>query len=100
NAIIRQFSSRGISSVNGAGSQALIELKAAYCDQFRCLDCMVGKAILERYIYIFINLREKQYLLLYQDECFLLPDRYVLHAPESSFVYHLRENLPENEMLN
>lgn len=48
NSIIRQFSSRGISSVNAAGSQALIELKATYCDQFRCLDCMVGKAILER----------------------------------------------------
>ena len=37
----------GISVKNAAGSQALIELKKEFCDQRKCLECEIGKRLLE-----------------------------------------------------
>jgi hypothetical protein len=37
----------GIPVKKAAGSQALIELKKQYCDQRKCLECDIGKALLQ-----------------------------------------------------
>ena len=47
NAITKPFSNLGIKNKNAWISQALIQLKSAYCDQKRCLDCAIGNALLK-----------------------------------------------------
>ena len=42
NSTIRAFSSYGVSAVSALDSQALLELKNAYCDQKKCLSCSFG----------------------------------------------------------
>ncbi len=37
----------GISVKKAAGSQALIELKKQYCDHRRCLECDIGRKLLQ-----------------------------------------------------
>jgi hypothetical protein len=37
----------GIAVKKAAGSQALIELKKRFCDQRKCLECEIGKALLQ-----------------------------------------------------
>jgi len=46
NRIIRKWKEHGISSNAASKSQALIELKNNYCDQFKCLNCNIGRTIL------------------------------------------------------
>lgn len=46
NKIIRMWHKLGFKSKNAAQSQALIELKSSYCDQYRCLNCNIGQSLL------------------------------------------------------
>jgi len=46
NNIIAQFSKLKIPSDSATKSQALLQLKAAYCSQQRCLQCAIGKKLL------------------------------------------------------
>lgn len=46
NSILLQFNEMGVFASNAAESQALIELKTEFCDQLKCLDCAIGKSIL------------------------------------------------------
>jgi hypothetical protein len=48
NAITNKFLSLEIVSATAFDSQALIQLKNEYCNQFRCLDCAVGNWILKK----------------------------------------------------
>lgn len=48
NSITRSFARLGIVSKNAFDTQSLLELKEAYCNKRRCLDCAVGNAILKR----------------------------------------------------
>lgn len=48
NAVLNQWKALGIEIEDAARSQALLELKQAYCDQSRCLSCAIGCAILGR----------------------------------------------------
>lgn len=48
NAITRRFAASGIKPKNAMESQALIELKHAYCSKKRCLDCRIGYILLNR----------------------------------------------------
>ncbi|MBC7850264.1 MAG: DUF2851 family protein [Chitinophagaceae bacterium] len=48
NTVTRKFKSLGIAIKNGCDSQAVLELKAFYCDQRRCLDCAIGNSILKK----------------------------------------------------
>lgn len=48
NTITGGFTTCGVANKNAFDSQALIELKTAYCDHKRCLDCAVGNAILKK----------------------------------------------------
>lgn len=45
NNITRTFSAYGATAKNALQSQALIELKAKYCEKKRCLDCVIGNEI-------------------------------------------------------
>lgn len=45
NAILKQWKSLGLPIQSAADSQALIELKTAYCDAFQCLNCQIGQQI-------------------------------------------------------
>jgi hypothetical protein len=45
---IRIFRSVGINPGNALQSQALIELKKHFCDNKRCLDCDIGRFILNK----------------------------------------------------
>ncbi|WDF70102.1 DUF2851 family protein [Sphingobacterium oryzagri] len=47
NHVIAMFAQRGITSLNAADSQALLQLKKSYCDQKKCLECCVGLSILK-----------------------------------------------------
>lgn len=47
NRITRGFTSLGFLNENARDSQALIHLKKHYCDQKKCLECMIGKSILK-----------------------------------------------------
>lgn len=49
NAITREFSAFNLKPENAWESQALIQLKEAYCNRKRCLDCSIGMQILNRY---------------------------------------------------
>ena len=48
NSIISKFSEIGITAKNSFETQAILELKNRYCSVKRCLDCAVGKTILNR----------------------------------------------------
>lgn len=46
NNITRIFESKKVKARNALESQALIELKTSYCDQKKCLTCMIGHKLL------------------------------------------------------
>lgn len=46
NTIIERFHNLGIKSKNAFDSQALLQLKKQYCERKRCLECKVGKSLL------------------------------------------------------
>jgi len=46
NSILNKWKTLGIISETAYDSQALIHLKTTYCDQKRCLDCVVGHSIM------------------------------------------------------
>ncbi len=48
NSIIRNWKTIGIKPVNAADSQALIELKKNYCTPKKCLECVIGSALLKQ----------------------------------------------------
>jgi hypothetical protein len=48
NSIIDKFLNLQVKSLNALQSQGLIELKNNYCTSKRCLECAIGKTILER----------------------------------------------------
>lgn len=48
NSIISGYAQMGIVSRNMHDSQGLLELKTAYCDQLRCLDCAIGRFLLKQ----------------------------------------------------
>ena len=48
NGITAKFDELGIVCINAMDTQALLELKAGYCDKRRCLECAVGNAILKK----------------------------------------------------
>jgi len=47
NAVIEKFSQFGIKAKNAFESQALLQLKSAYCDHSKCLDCAIGNLLLK-----------------------------------------------------
>ena len=47
NSIIHKWAGLGIDVSNAANTQALLELKANYCDAKKCLDCRIGNALLK-----------------------------------------------------
>src|SRR5450432_568677 len=47
NQVMGGWKRMGITVKKAAGSQALIELKKQFCDQRRCLECEIGKQLLE-----------------------------------------------------
>lgn len=47
NQLIRAFSDQGVSAVNALDTQALLEMKAHYCDQRQCLACAIGNELLK-----------------------------------------------------
>ncbi|MGC4104710.1 DUF2851 family protein [Ferruginibacter sp.] len=47
NAITRAFTSLKVGNKNAFDSQALLQLKHAYCDKKKCLDCAVGNQLLK-----------------------------------------------------
>lgn len=48
NAIIQGYREAGLQANTARDTQALLELKAQYCNQRRCLDCSVGNALLRK----------------------------------------------------
>ncbi|MBE2229417.1 MAG: DUF2851 family protein [Chitinophagaceae bacterium] len=48
NHILSNFQDLGLPVKNAAESQAILELKNAYCTQKRCLDCMAGNRLLSK----------------------------------------------------
>ncbi len=48
NAIITRWKHTGLIPANSLETQGLLELKSAYCDQRRCLDCRIGLQILKK----------------------------------------------------
>ena len=48
NIITKGFKERGLSVQNSFDSQAVIHLKKNYCDQKKCLDCVIGLKILSK----------------------------------------------------
>ncbi|MEM8909809.1 MAG: DUF2851 family protein, partial [Bacteroidota bacterium] len=46
NSIIRQWKALGLCPKSAYQTQALLQLKRAYCDQQNCLNCAIGNAIL------------------------------------------------------
>jgi len=47
NRIIRGWKKVGMNAQSAYQSQALLQLKSAYCDQRRCLECAIGNALLK-----------------------------------------------------
>ncbi len=47
NQLMEGWKKTGISVKKAAGSQALIELKKQFCDQRKCLECEIGKQLLQ-----------------------------------------------------
>jgi hypothetical protein len=52
NHIIKKFDSMGIKSCNSSDSQAVLQLKSAYCDTRKCIFCPVGIKLLLKAAYI------------------------------------------------
>lgn len=48
NTIVKNFRTAGLAVSNAMGSQALLELKSAYCDARRCLECGIGHHLFSR----------------------------------------------------
>ncbi|MEH6307126.1 DUF2851 family protein [Olivibacter sp. CPCC 100613] len=48
NRIISQFKHLGLEVKSAAASQALLQLKHAYCDQHKCLDCGIGLQVFKQ----------------------------------------------------
>ena len=48
NRIVRQWSRIGMPAADAAESQALLDLKANFCTQSRCLDCAIGCQVLNQ----------------------------------------------------
>lgn len=48
NAITKSFAELQVENKSAFDSQALLQLKKNYCDEKRCLECVVGNAILKR----------------------------------------------------
>lgn len=55
NRILRQWSDCGLSVTTAADSQALIQLKRAYCDRHDCLRCRFGYAFLQSSATAFVS---------------------------------------------
>jgi len=47
NSIISKWGLLGINAENAFHSQALLQLKSAYCDKKRCLECSIGNSLLK-----------------------------------------------------
>ncbi|WP_353131016.1 DUF2851 family protein [Parapedobacter pyrenivorans] len=47
NAVLKRFSTMGIQARQAAESQALLQMKAFYCDKKKCLDCGVGLQLIK-----------------------------------------------------
>ncbi|MCH8330611.1 MAG: DUF2851 family protein, partial [Bacteroidetes bacterium] len=47
NSIIKGWRSLGIKAQHAYDSQALIQLKTGYCDQYKCLQCSIGNEIIK-----------------------------------------------------
>ena len=47
NAIVDKFSQFGIRAKNAFETQALLQLKSAYCNRGKCLDCAIGNMLLK-----------------------------------------------------
>ena len=48
NKIVRDFKPAGIIPQNAFDTQALIQLRKAYCDRRKCLFCRIGHTILSQ----------------------------------------------------
>ncbi len=48
NSIITNWQKCGVSTKTAADTQALLQLKSAYCDNFRCLECEFGNRIIRQ----------------------------------------------------
>lgn len=47
NAVVRRWAEAGVKPVNALESQGLLQLKKAFCDEKRCLECKVGLQIIK-----------------------------------------------------
>ena len=47
NSITQGFRRMGVKNSNGYDSQAITELKNEYCNNKRCLECMIGNVLLK-----------------------------------------------------
>lgn len=47
NAVIDKFSSFGIDAENAFETQSLLQLKNEYCNQKRCMNCVIGLELLK-----------------------------------------------------
>ena len=45
NNIITRWKEHGVKATSAAQSQALIELKTDFCDNYKCLNCQIGQQI-------------------------------------------------------
>jgi hypothetical protein len=48
NAVTNAWRGLGVCNKQAGDSQALLELKTEYCDKKKCLDCVIGNALLKR----------------------------------------------------
>jgi hypothetical protein len=48
NRLITSFTGAGISAENACDSQALIQLRRAYCEKKKCLNCRIGFALIKK----------------------------------------------------
>lgn len=49
NKVIRQWEKLGMEPVSAFQTQALLQLKAKYCDERRCTECSIGHSILSKF---------------------------------------------------
>ncbi|WP_262246644.1 DUF2851 family protein [Parapedobacter soli] len=47
NAVVRRFSALGVQAAQAAETQALLQMKAFYCDKKRCLECGIGLQLIK-----------------------------------------------------
>jgi hypothetical protein len=48
NSVISFFARLGFTARHAADSQALLQLKKNYCDQLKCLECVIGRSLLKQ----------------------------------------------------